>query len=136
MFIGMLLGLISFLFVLYTYTSMGIGSSLGFFGENSAILFGTVSALVMFFGIIFGSIYQRISKKKKRISIKKELFYTFSSPHFWSTLCVAPLVFFSTYALTSEDPMQLSSITLNFQNGFFCQAIFKELFGSRFHANN
>ena len=136
MLVSIFFTVVSFLFILYTYTSMGIGSSLGFFGENSAIFIGTISAIVMFFGIIFGSLYQRISKKKKKISIKKELSETFASPHFWSTLCVAPLVFFSTYALTSDDPMQLSSLTLSFQNGFFCQAIFKEVFGSRLEAND
>lgn len=131
MFIGLFLSVVSCLFVLYTYTTLGIGSTLGFLGENSSIFLGMISAGVMLLGIICGSLYQRISKRENMISIRQELLDMSSSSHFWTTLCVAPLVFFSTYALTSEDPMQLSSLMLSFENGFFCHSVFKELFASR-----
>jgi len=108
-----------------------VGSSLGFFGENSSVAVGIISGVVMLLGIVMGALYQRISKKNRKISILKEFRATVSSSQFWASLCISPLIFFLTYSLTKDDPMKLSSLVLSFENGFFCQAIFKELLANK-----
>jgi hypothetical protein len=89
----------------------------------------------MLLGIFFGSLFRQIRKKNGRINILRECIDVLSMSSFWTALCVSPVVFFSTFTITGDNPGTASTYLLAFENGFFCEAVFQEWVGYR-HKNN
>jgi hypothetical protein len=114
--------------VLYlTFEWFGIGSQLNFSGPGDMILATTIALFVMLAGVLSGALYRRISGRSDPISIGSELVALCRAPDFWSSLCISPLVFMATFALTKDDPLQISNLVLIYQNGFFCDLVFKKI---------
>lgn len=101
---------------------------LSWWGESFPFMSFIMTAVVMLMGIIFGCLFRRVSKKNKKIFLGKELKEIFTSPSFIAALCVSPLIFMSAYVVISKSPGEPSSYLLAFQNGFFCEAIFEQLY--------
>jgi hypothetical protein len=110
-----------------TLDTFGIGSQLNFAGPGDVIVATAVAAAVMLAGVFLGALYRRIMGKSDPINIFGELLQLLKAPDFWSSLCISPLVFLATFALTRDDPLQMSNLVLIFQNGFFCDVIFKKI---------
>ena len=114
-----------------TYYYSGTATQLNWSGPQSPVLVGVLAAVVMFCGMFFGSLFRQIRRKTGRISILTECADVFVSTSFWSALCVSPLVYFSIFAASGDNPENSSAYLLAFENGFFCEAVFKELFSQR-----
>jgi hypothetical protein len=106
---------------------LGIGPQLNFSGPGGVVVATIAAAAVMFAGVFTGALYRRISGKVDSISIRAEILGLLRAPDFWSSLCISPLIFMSTFALTKDDPLQISNLVLIYQNGFFCDVIFKKI---------
>lgn len=101
---------------------------LSFFGDRFPALPLMATAALLIMGIIFGCLFRQISRTASpRIDIVQEFRDVFSSPSFWTALCVSPFVMFSVYAAISAAPGDPASFLLAFQNGFFCESIFRQL---------
>lgn len=104
-------------------------TELAFEGEVAfSILSALLTALCMFVGIVFGGLFRRLEGRKSLINPLKEILLVFRTPSFLSALCVSPFVYFAVYVLVRESPGDPASYLLAFQNGFFCEAIFKRMF--------
>lgn len=95
--------------------------------EGSASFLGVaLSAGTMFVGLMFGALYERLLGKSGAISISRELVLLFQSASFIRALLVAPVVFAGVYAVSQTQPDLIVAMIFAFQNGFFCEAIFRE----------
>lgn len=110
-----------------TFDWFGVGPQLNFTGPGDMIIATIVAVATMLAGVFSGALYRRISAKNDSISIRAEFLDLFRAPDFWSSLCISPLIFLSTFALTKDDPLQISNLVLIYQNGFFCDVIFKKI---------
>ena len=86
-----------------------------------------VAAVIMLAGVFSGALYRRISARSDAINIGAEFLGLLRAPDFWSSLCISPLVFMATFALTKDDPLQIANLVLIYQNGFFCDVVFKKI---------
>jgi hypothetical protein len=77
----------------------------------------------MLFGILFGSVYDRIREAKGEISII-ELGAAFASAHLYKAVLVSPLVYVGVYITSGSQPDVVIASLFAFQNGFFCHSIF------------
>jgi len=100
---------------------------LAWWGEQFPVVSFAATTLLMFVGIIVGSLFQNLSAAGATVNIVAELKAVFSATSFWLSVCVAPFVLFSVYATVSAAPGDAASYLLAFQNGFFCQSVFKKL---------
>lgn len=117
-----------------TYHYSGTATQLNWWGKQSSVPSGLLAAIVMFCGIFSGSLFRQIRRKSRKtgkINILIECSNVFTSASFWTALCVSPLVFFSIFAASGDNPENSSTFPLAFENGFFCEAIFKELFAQK-----
>ena len=103
-------------------------TELGWWGDQSPIPKALFAAAVMLFGIFFGCLFRQLRQRQQRISIWREVKSVFSSASFWTAICISPLVFFSFFGLTGDNPDRPATYLLAFQNGFFCEVVFNELF--------
>ena len=128
-----------FLFILLGVLFLGAGTfipfylaedekGLGWWGETFPFASFGLTVVVMLLGIIFGCLFRRVARRNDKILLGKELREVFSSPSFIAALCVSPLIFMSAYVVVSKSPGDPSSYLLAFQNGFFCEAIFQQLY--------
>lgn len=109
------------------------------FGENAQAGTGNppriadvaLSALAMLIGLLFGALYQQLSSKNEPIQIGGELKAVITGAAFFRSLLVAPLVFGGVYAISSTQPDLVVALIFAFQNGFFCEAIFRQRHAKR-----
>lgn len=116
-----------FLIIYITFDWFGVGPQLNFAGPNDVIVATVIAAVVMLAGVFSGALYRRISVRTDAISVGTELLGLLRAPDFWSSLCISPLVFMAAFALTKDDPLQMSNLVLIYQNGFFCDVVFKKI---------
>jgi hypothetical protein len=101
---------------------------LAWWGENFPYASFIGTSVLLLIGIIFGTLFRAItSKSNQRINIVSEIRDVFSDNSFWTSVCVAPFVFFAVYAVIRASPSDPASYLLAFQNGFFCESVFKKL---------
>ena len=84
------------------------------------------SSVGMLIGIIFGSIYNRIKSIQGQVHIINEIRDTVLSAHFFRSLLVSPLIFIGVYIASKSQPDIVISTIFAFQNGFFCDSIFRK----------
>lgn len=107
----------------------GYSGGAGFEGRDApAIVPVILTGLVMAFGIFFGSMFRRMGSVDRQVDILAEMRDVLRSSRFIATLCVCPFVFLGAYALVRDTPGDPASYLLAFQNGFFCEAIFRRMF--------
>jgi heme/copper-type cytochrome/quinol oxidase subunit 1 len=124
-----LIGIVVLIAVTYLSYYQSTPGELAFTGEqafNLAMVF--LTALVMFLGIVFGCLYRRLAGQVDGVRAWTELRAVLSSASFLAALCVSPFVFFVVYAAVSQRPGDPASFLLAFQNGFFCEAVFRQMF--------
>jgi hypothetical protein len=85
-------------------------------------------AVVMALGIFFGSMFRRMGTTDRQVQVFKEAREVIQSSSFIAALCVAPLVFFGAFVTVRGSPGDPASYLLAFQNGFFCESIFRRMF--------
>lgn len=86
----------------------------------------SLSALAMLIGLFFGALHQQLSGKNEQVKMASELKVAVTSAAFFRSLLVAPLVFGGVYAISGSQPDLVVALIFAFQNGFFCEAIFRE----------
>jgi|SRR5579864_2220143 len=115
--------------VYLTYYQATRPNQLGFWGDQFPFIYFIMTVLVLGLGIIFGCLFRQIKVRgTKKIRIVDEIQEVFSSASFWAALCVSPFVLFTVYAVVSSAPGDPASYLLAFQNGFFCESVFNQLF--------
>jgi hypothetical protein len=113
-----------------TFYQAAPSDQLSFFGNHFPIVAFVLTSILLIAGIVFGCLFRQISKAATpSINIVQEVRAVFSSPSFWTALCVSPFVLFSVYAVVSAAPGDPASYLLSFQNGFFCESVFRQLMG-------
>lgn len=127
-----LLAVVIFLGVISSTYYQSLQTDLAFEGELglpiTAIL---ATALSMFVGIVFGGLFRRLEGREGKINPFAEFLAVFQTPNFLAALCISPFVYFGVYTLVRESPGDPASYLLAFQNGFFCEAIFKRMFSDK-----
>lgn len=82
--------------------------------------------LFMAGGIVFSSLYEQLQRVTGSINIVVELKTALNSAHFWKAVLVSPIVFAGVYLASKSEPDYVVGSLLAFQNGFFCDAIFRQ----------
>jgi hypothetical protein len=121
--------LIVFAIVMFgTFFQASERDGLGWWGESFPIASLIGTSLLLLVGIMFGTLFRTISAKEgKRVDIVAEIRDVFTDNSFWISICVSPFVFFAVYAVIRASPSDPASYLLAFQNGFFCESVFKRL---------
>jgi hypothetical protein len=115
--------------VVATFYQAAPSDQLSFFGNSFPAAAFAATTILLIAGIVFGCLFRQISGRaaSSRINIVKEVQDVFASPSFWTALCVSPFVLFGVYAVVSAAPGDPASFLLAFQNGFFCESVFRQL---------
>jgi hypothetical protein len=103
-------------------------SSVSFFGPQAAQANWTVfflTSIAMLVGIAFGMVHARVDANGAGFDWRRELRTTVKSAGFAKSVMIAPIVYVATYKFASTEPDTVISTLLAFQNGFFCEQIFK-----------
>jgi hypothetical protein len=87
-----------------------------------------LTGIVMALGIFFGCMFRRLGGADRQINVLAEARQVLRSSSFIAALCVSPFIFLGVYALVRDTPGDPASYLLAFQNGFFCEAIFRRMF--------
>jgi hypothetical protein len=124
-----ILSLVIFCAVMFaTFFQASEVGSLAWFGEHFPLAPFLATTILLLLGIIFGSIFRNISQmENKEVDIIHEARRVFKEASFWTSVCVSPFVFFAVYAVIRSSPSDPASYLLAFQNGFFCESVFKRL---------
>ncbi len=77
-----------------------------------------LSGFSLLMGILFGTVYERISKRQ-RLSLRTEFVKAIGSAHFAISLIIAPLIFAGVYSAARAQPDIVVASMFAFQNGFF-----------------
>lgn len=97
----------------------------------SSYLWPIVLFLTMIVGMLFNQYYEILKKRRaegvETINIKGLFRDGLSGVSFWMAIFVAPIVFYSSYAVISTIPDNKVALFYAFQNGFFWQAIFSKV---------
>ena len=117
------------IFVVFTLNTTG--GELAWSGDQFPLLNFAVTAGIMLLGIIFGCLFRQIHNSKESIQILAEIRKVFASSSFWAAICISPFIFGSVYASTRGGLGDSASYLLAFQNGFFCESIFRQLFAKQ-----
>lgn len=83
-----------------------------------------LSAALMLFGILFGAFYaelQTVDEKPLEAMAR-----AFQKPGLYRALLVAPIVFAGVYAFARTNSDGIIVAIFAFQNGFFCESIFRK----------
>jgi hypothetical protein len=124
-----LVGVIALFGITYLSYYQATPAELAFSGEKAfGLVMVILTALVMFLGILFGCLFRRLVGRVDSSGAWVEVKAVFSSASFLAALCVSPFVFFAVYAVVSQRPGEPASFLLAFQNGFFCEAVFRQMF--------
>src|SRR5262245_12337510 len=91
-----------FIVIVGTYHYSGTATQLNWWGPQSPVPSALLSAIVMFCGVVFGSLCRQIRRRTAKINILTECSDVFTSASFSTALCVSPLVFFSIIAATGD----------------------------------
>lgn len=125
--------LIGLLWVFYDYTFNHKISLIGFDQEPHAqrprevpLSQISISALAMVLGILFGSVYDNVNRKKGTVNLKRVVADSIRSAHFFKALLAAPIVFAGVYLASRSQPDVVVAFLFAFQNGFFCDAILRD----------
>ena len=83
-----------------------------------------VMAALMFCGVVFGAIYAELQAENSNAALAFRR--AFTHPTLYRALLVAPIVFAGVYAFakSTSDPIVIGIFA--FQNGFFCEAVFRK----------
>jgi hypothetical protein len=115
--------------LVYLTYLQGISEVAGFEGSALPTALPVLGlALIMAIGIFFGSMFRRLGNTDRRINVLEEAKAILQSSSFVAALCVSPMVFFAAFATVRASPGDPASYLLAFQNGFFCESIFRRLF--------
>ena len=114
--------------IIGTFYQSGTATQLNWWGADSPVPWGVLAAGVMLCGLFFGALFRQLRTQSGPVNVLSQCRVVFSSSSFWTALCVSPLVFYSVFAATGDNPGNVSSYVLAFQNGFFCEAVFKQMF--------
>lgn len=110
----------------YSVETLGVPSSHGFLGRNSADFHFLFLVALMLIGITFGSLYRQLRTDDEFSGPINAIRKMFKGRDFFLSVLVSPIVFWGFYQATKENPLSASSLFIAFQNGFFCQAIFEK----------
>lgn len=113
--------------MLATYYQAAAAQSLNWWGEQFPIISYICATLLLLLGIAFGSIFRSLSNGDGAINIIDEINAAYRSRSFWISICVSPFVLFGVYSIVSQSPGDPASYLLAFQNGFFCESVFRKL---------
>ncbi len=80
----------------------------------------------MLLGLVFGSIYDKIKDRERRISYLREIKAAISSPSFFRALLASPIVYSAVYIAAKSQPDAIIALVFAFENGFLCEAILRE----------
>ena len=72
--------------------------------------------------------FRRMGNMDRQVNVIEEAKAILQSSSFIAALCVSPMVFFAAFATVRASPGDPASYLLAFQNGFFCESIFRRLF--------
>ena len=120
--IGLMIGV-----VVITYSGAFFATGVGWTGSSLPVFSLALTVLLMFAGIVFGCLYRRLVGPDRQVNPLRELRRVFTSTSFLAALCVSPFVFMAVYAVVANTPGDPASYLLAFQNGFFCESIFKQI---------
>jgi hypothetical protein len=110
----------------YYYPSQPGG--LAFDGSKFPFSAFLLTCTLMLLGILFGSLFRRLGGPSRKIDVIAEFREVISSSSFIAALCISPFVFSGVYMVALQSPGDPSSYLLAFQNGFFCESIFRRMF--------
>jgi|GEM_PF-5957522 len=113
--------------VFVTYSGSLGSSGVGWSGSSFPTAGFCFTVLLMFGGIVFGCLYRRLVGPNRQVNPLLELRGVFTSTSFLAALCVSPFVFMAVYTVVANTPGDPASYLLAFQNGFFCESIFKQI---------
>lgn len=80
--------------------------------------------IAMLFGILCGYLHSHLTSRK-RVNVWREIKRAVNAGALTRSLLVSPIVFGAVYALTKEQPDMLIGTLCAFENGFFCDVIFR-----------
>ena len=109
---------------------LGFGEDAGSADKQISPLEVLLSAAAMFAGLVFGTLYERLTGTQDQVSIRHEVARVFQSAPLFRALLVSPLVFAGVYALSQSQPDLVVALIFAFQNGFFCEALFRERYAA------
>lgn len=88
-----------------------------------------ISAILMLFGVIFGALYAELQQDTSTpLTAMRE---AFRKPSLYRALLVAPIVFAGVYAFARSNSDGIIVAIFAFQNGFFCESIFRKSVAAR-----
>jgi hypothetical protein len=117
--------------VAITFSGSFFATGVGWTGSSFPVLSLVITTVLMFAGIVFGCLYRRLVGPDRQVNPLHELRQVFTSTSFLAALCVSPFVFMAVYAVVANTPGDPASYLLAFQNGFFCESIFKQITDKR-----
>lgn len=83
-----------------------------------------ISALLMLSGVIFSALYAELQQETSTpLAAMRE---AFRKPGLYRALLVAPIVFAGVYAFARSNSDGIIVAIFAFQNGFFCESIFRK----------
>jgi hypothetical protein len=96
------------------------------FDERQAFAWGMplLSAALMLGGVLFGALYAELQHDDEPpLTAMKR---AFAKPGLYRALLVAPIVFAGVYAFARSNNDGIIVAIFAFQNGFFCESIFRK----------
>jgi hypothetical protein len=100
------------------------------FDERQEIHWGmpVLSAALMLAGVVFGALYAELQHDDEppATAIRR----AFQRPGLYRAFLVAPIVFAGVYAFARSNSDGIIVAIFAFQNGFFCESIFRKTTGS------
>jgi uncharacterized membrane protein len=88
-----------------------------------------ISALLMLCGVLFGALYAELQRDDQRPLTA--VAQAFQKPSLYRALLVAPIVFAGVYAFAQSNSDGIIVAIFAFQNGFFCESIFRKSAAAR-----
>jgi len=96
------------------------------FDERQSIHWGmpVLSAVLMLAGVVFGALYAELQHDDEQpLTAMKR---AFQKPGLYRAFLVAPIVFAGVYAFARSNSDGIIVAIFAFQNGFFCESIFRK----------
>ncbi len=82
--------------------------------------------VAMMLGILFGTVHERLKDSMASINLVAEFGAALRSAPFLRAMLVSPLVFVGVYMVVRTQPDLVIAVVFAFQNGFFCEAVFRK----------
>jgi len=77
-----------------------------------------LSGFAILFGILFGSLYNRLRQFEGHLNLGRELIETFQSSRFITSLLIAPLIFGGVYVAAKTQPDRVVAFLFAFSKRF------------------